>query len=59
LGYAKQHLEQQLGRTVVAMLGHSKGATDVLIYAGWYTQQVRNTAQHSAAQHSAMQYIPP
>eukprot|EP00775_Hariotina_reticulata_P004893 gene4893-5138_t len=30
---AKQHLEQQLGRRVVAMVGHSKGATDVLLYA--------------------------
>jgi nitrogenase molybdenum-iron protein alpha/beta subunit len=29
---AKQHLEQQLGRQVVAMIGHSKGATDVLLY---------------------------
>lgn len=27
LRYAKLHLEQQLGRRVVGMLGHSKGAT--------------------------------
>lgn len=40
LGCAKQHLEQQLGRQVVAMLGHSKGATDVLLYAGLYSKQV-------------------
>ena len=33
---AKQHLEQQLGRRVVAMLGHSKGGTDVLLYAAKY-----------------------
>jgi hypothetical protein len=40
LGLAKLHLEQQLGRRVIAMLGHSKGATDVLIYAGCYADQV-------------------
>jgi triacylglycerol esterase/lipase EstA (alpha/beta hydrolase family) len=62
LGYAKQHLEQQLGRSVVAMLGHSKGATDVLIYAGWYAQQVcctfavhANAARCTAGQGRAAQ----
>lgn len=39
LGAAKQHLEQQLGYRVVGMLGHSKGGTDVLMYAGCYAEQ--------------------
>eukprot|EP00878_Enallax_costatus_P023111 GHUV01024571.1.p1 GENE.GHUV01024571.1~~GHUV01024571.1.p1 ORF type:complete len:227 (+),score=60.06 GHUV01024571.1:523-1203(+) len=33
---AKQYIETQLGRRVVAMVGHSKGATDVLLYAAEY-----------------------
>eukprot|EP00879_Flechtneria_rotunda_P025190 GHRR01026757.1.p1 GENE.GHRR01026757.1~~GHRR01026757.1.p1 ORF type:complete len:175 (+),score=51.32 GHRR01026757.1:1707-2231(+) len=33
---AKQALEQQMGRRVIAMIGHSKGATDVLLYAAKY-----------------------
>jgi dienelactone hydrolase len=33
---AKQYLEQQLGRKVVGVLGHSKGGTDVLLYAAKY-----------------------
>jgi S-formylglutathione hydrolase FrmB len=44
LGAAKQHLEQQLGYRVVAMLGHSKGGTDVLLYAGCYADQVSEAA---------------
>lgn len=57
LGCAKQHLEQQLGRRVVAMLGHSKGATDVLMYAGCYAQQVRQQQPAAAAtwQHQQQQ----
>lgn len=33
---AKQFVEQQLQRPVAAMVGHSKGATDVLLYAARY-----------------------
>lgn len=46
LGAAKQHLEQQLGYRVVGMLGHSKGGTDVLLYAGCYAEQVRDRGLH-------------
>jgi hypothetical protein len=40
LGFAKRALEVRLGRRVAALLGHSKGATDALLYAGCYAQQV-------------------
>lgn len=33
---AKEFLEQHLDRHVVAMIGHSKGATDVLLYAAQF-----------------------
>jgi hypothetical protein len=58
---AKLHLEQQLNRRVVCMLGHSKGATDVLLYAAQYEDVpcVVNLAARFELQQGVLQRLGP
>ncbi|WIA35809.1 hypothetical protein OEZ86_004196 [Tetradesmus obliquus] len=58
---AKLHLEQQLGRQVVCMLGHSKGATDVLLYAAQWDDVpcVVNLAARYELQQGVLQRLGP
>ncbi|KAF6266282.1 Alpha/Beta hydrolase protein [Scenedesmus sp. NREL 46B-D3] len=58
---AQLHLQQRLGRRVVCMLGHSKGATDVLLYAAQYGDVpcVVNLAARFELQQGVLQRLGP